>query len=72
MWPERRDDNVPARLERSPNRLDVSGALQGVAEEVKHGAIMPEVVGTFVQTGLRHIGTNPLHPRRPLTKAGPC
>src|SRR6266511_1073159 len=58
--PERRHDNMPTWLERPTHGSHVAPARQGIAEEVKHGAVVPEIVGSSRQLGIRDVSADPL------------
>jgi hypothetical protein len=67
--PERRHDNMATRLERPAHRGHVAPSRQGIAEEVKHGAVVPEVVDPNRQLGVRDVSADPLNKRSTLAKA---
>src|SRR5215831_6307727 len=71
VWPERRHDDVAAGLQRPPNRRDVLPAGERIAKEMKHGPVVPEVVGCRWQRSLGDVGANPANPAGALAEAAP-
>src|SRR5262249_27726138 len=61
LGPERRHHDVPPRLQRSANGLDVAFAGLGLAQEMKNGAVVPEVVSRGLERSVRDVRAEPAH-----------
>jgi hypothetical protein len=59
LWPKGTDDNVPSQPNRGSNLPNVGGAVLRHSQEVKHCAVVPDVVGVWRQTNLRDIADEP-------------
>ena len=59
LRPERADDYVVPSLHRLGHLADISRAFVGACKEMKHGAVMPHIVGTRLQLHARDIADEP-------------
>jgi hypothetical protein len=68
--PKCTDNNVAPGFNSLGNSLHVGSSLRRGRQEVKHGAVMPDVIGMCGENGLRHIRHNPRNLVRNAAK--PC
>jgi hypothetical protein len=60
VWSEGADDDVAAGLDCVGEQADVGGAVAGDGEEVKDGAVVPDVVCGGCEFGFGDVGDEPV------------
>jgi hypothetical protein len=58
---KRADNDVTARLDTACDLPDVSNPLLSIGKKMEYGAIMPEIVCTWLQLDFGDIGDKPMH-----------
>ncbi len=66
---KRADNDVAARLDTARDLPDVSNALLSIGKKMEYGAIMPEIVRTWLQLDSGDIGDKPMYLRRSRPQA---
>lgn len=55
------DDHMTTGLNRAKDSLDVRMTILRRCEEVKYGAVMPDIVGVYRKSGICDVRLDPMH-----------